>query len=64
MEIAEILLPLFRTIRETKVAEKILTFLNEKEFPDLQFQAARFISYYCEGPRMPYTPIKSTFHPV
>lgn len=62
--IVETLLSLFRNIRETKAAEKILSFLHEEQFPQLQFQAARFVSYYSEGPRIPDTPKESSWHPV
>eukprot|EP01083_Nonionella_stella_P025014 68893_1 len=63
LSIAEFLATLFRRIRDSAVAKVIIGFLCEAEAPSLQYQSARFISHYCQGPRIPNTPCASTLHP-
>ncbi|ETO18576.1 hypothetical protein RFI_18686, partial [Reticulomyxa filosa] len=64
VRIAELLIKLFTTLKESKISVKILSFLFEKDSPQLQFQAARFVCHYCQGPRIPNTPKTSFLHPV
>ena len=54
---------IFRRIRDSHITDKIVGFLKENEAPELQFESIRYICYYCQGPRIPNTPIDSTLHP-
>ena len=64
LQIAEFLATLFRKIRDSNVSKQIIGFLNEKEVPQLQYQACRFVCHFCQGPRIPNTPKQSSLHPV
>lgn len=63
LSIAEFLATLFRRIRDGNISKKIIGFLHEENV-DLQYQSARFVCLYCQGPRIPNTPKQSTLHPV
>eukprot|EP00455_Lapot_gusevi_P001571 TRINITY_DN10610_c0_g1_i1.p1 TRINITY_DN10610_c0_g1~~TRINITY_DN10610_c0_g1_i1.p1 ORF type:complete len:512 (-),score=101.14 TRINITY_DN10610_c0_g1_i1:6-1541(-) len=62
-EIGDFLVQIFQRVCEGGLLERIVKFLTCHDLPDLQYAAARIVSYIAPGPRVAHTPLDSTLHP-
>jgi len=62
-EAGEFLMTVFNLVAEAGVIARVVNFMGVEESPQLQYEAARALTYYCPGPRIPHTPPESIFYP-
>lgn len=62
-EIGQVMMDVFRRVKEAGVIPRIVQFLTVDDNPELQYESARVITYYAPGPRIAHTPKDSVLHP-